>query len=225
MIKYTTLLFVSLFSFISCLSTDPPTAEKHVAMYFKADNIGETFEYDENEILIDEFKFALDKFTLFGIDDLALETGGLITAMIFAYNDNLENYRLIIDVGLGFTDDFQFEGYKMYLEPIQSRTGIMDDDFFSEERNYSVIIKGVVNEKSFEFKSSEEFEKKFDFSRVQLNDQNETITFRKRIDLENIFIGEDNSFLDPTNDEHEMQIIENIYNHLHLEATAENLGI
>jgi len=225
MIKKFTLLFACAFALVSCLSTDPPTEEKHVAMYFKADNIGETLEYGENVIEIEEFKFALDRFTLFGTDDLALETGGLITAMIFSYNENMENYRLIIDVGLGFSDDFRFEGYNMSLQPVQERRGIMDDDFFSEEGNYSVIIKGEVNDIGFEFKSSEEFEKMFNFSGVQLSEQNETITFRKSIDLQTIFSDEENNFLNPRDEENELQIIENIYNNLQLEASAESLGI
>lgn len=224
MIKYTTLLLGALFIFASCLSTDPAPAEKHVAMFFKADNIAETIEIEDNEIVIEEFKFAIDRFSLFGADDLELETGGLLTAMIFAYTEEITDYRLIIDVGLGFSDDFQFNGYKMYLEPIQNRTGIMDDDFFSEEANYSVIIKGVVNEMSFEFRSSEEFEKRFDFNRVQLSDQNETIAFRKSVDLINVFINDENGFLDPRDEENELEIIKNIENNLEIAATAEDLG-
>lgn len=225
MIKYFSLLFLCVFAFVSCLSTDPPTEEKHVAMYFKSFNIGEMLEYGDNEIFIEEFKFALDRFTLFGSDDLVLETGGLITAMIFAYNENMDNYRLIIDVGLGFSDDFRFEGYNMALQPIQERRGIMDDDFFSEEGNYSVVIKGEVNDVGFEFKSSEAFEKMFNFSGVQLSEQNETIAFRKSIDLQTIFSDEENNFLDPRDEEIELQIMENIYNNLQLEASAVSLGI
>lgn len=224
MIKYTPILLCALFIFASCLSSDPPPAEKHVAMFFKADNIAETIEIDDNEIVIEEFKFAIDRFSLFGADDLELETSGILTAMIFAYTEEITDFRLIIDVGLGFSDDFHFDGYKMHLEPIQNRTGIMDDDFFSEEINYSVVIKGVVNEMSFEFKSSEEFEKRFDFNRVQLSEQNETIAFRKNIDLENVFINDEGGFLDPRDDENELEIINNIQNHLQIAASAEDLG-
>jgi len=224
MIKHIPILLLSLFLFASCLSTDPPPSEKHVAMFFKADNTGETIETGENEILIEEFKFIISKFGLFGADDLEIETSRMINAMIFAYTEEITDFRLIIDVGLGFTDNFQFNGYEMFLEPIQSRTGIMDDDFFGQDNNYSVVIKGVSNGVSFEFKSSEIFEERFDFTPVQLSDQNETITIRKSIDLATVFTNDEGEYLDPRDEETELDIISNIQNNLQIAVSVEDLG-
>jgi hypothetical protein len=217
------LLLIAAALLSSCISSADLTNEKRFAMLFNVDNIGEELVIDQDTLYISELKFSLDRLSLRTDSDIDFETVSSITAMIFAYNEELQGDRLIIEVGLGVSDDLAFNSYSMFLEPVESRNNIFDTDFFGESTNYSVIIKGVINEVEFEFRSNGEFEKDYIFDRVEVNSLNETLVLTKSIDVGNLFTGSDGSFIDPRISENEELILNGLNTHLELTVTADDI--
>jgi hypothetical protein len=217
------LLLIAAALLSSCISSADLTNEKRFAMLFNVDNIGEELVIDQDTLYISELKFSLDRLSLRTDSDIDFETVSSITAMIFAYNDQLEGDRLIIEVGLGVSDDLAFNHYNMFLEPVASRNNVFDTDFFGESTNFSVIIKGVINEEEFEFRSNGEFEKEYIFDRVEVNSLNETLVLSKSIDVGNLFTGSDGSFIDPRISENDELILNGLNTHLELTVTADDI--
>lgn len=211
---FTIFTLLSLSLFISCLNSSVESEEKRVSIFFSALNIGEDLEIGDNVINVDEFKFSLDRFNLYAEEDVVLQTGGNVDALIFAYNEEIRNQRLVLDVGLGFSDVENFTGYEIFFEPVDDDANILDSDFFGSDQNYSQIIRGTVNEVEFVFKASYIFEKLYDITRVQLNDREETLVISSFIDLEDVFIDENGDFLDPTVEENEQLIMAKIEENL-----------
>jgi hypothetical protein len=217
------LLFpVLLLTTISCLDSNIQSEEKRLSIYLEIDGLGDELAYNENLLVINEFKFALDRIKLHTAQAV-LGTGDNITALIFAYTDEFTQPRLIIDAGLGFSDVEIFNGYEIFLEPVSSRQNVFDNDFFGEDENYSVIIKGEINEESFEFKSTGFFETFYDLDGVQLTDRNETLRILTTLDVEAIFTDPDGNFLDPRVSENDEQIIENLKLNLAVEASPSTI--
>ena len=224
MLKYSLLL--ALFASIlisSCISSANITDEKRFGILFEADKIGEDLLIGEETVNISEFKFSLGSLALTTEDEITFETVERITALIFAYTEDLTQERLIIEVGLGINNDLAFNKYTMFLEPVQGRSSIFDDDFFGTDENYSIIIKGTVGEEAFEIKSSAEFQKEFTFNRVEVDATNETLVLRKTIDLEELFTASDGSFIDPRISLNETALINSVEENLQLSVTSEDL--
>jgi hypothetical protein len=207
---------------VSCLDSNVVSEEKRLSIYFQVDGLGHTMTFGEQELTISEFKFALDRISLHA-EDAVLQTGGNITALIFAYTDQMNQPRLIIDVGLGFSDVDVFNGYEIFLEPVASRTNIQDTDFFGDDENYSVIIKGGLDDEEFVFRSSLEFETFYDIGRVELTDRNETLLIISELEIESLFTNDEGEFLNPLLSESESQIIDNIRTNLEVSATASSI--
>ncbi|PWN05242.1 hypothetical protein [Rhodohalobacter mucosus] len=224
MLKYS-LLFTLLAAVLisSCISSANITDEKRFGILFEADKVGEDLTIGDQAVNISEFKFALGSLTLTTEDDIAFETVERITALIFAYTEELIQERLIIEVGLGINNDLAFNRYTMFLEPVEDRSSIFDDDFFGADENYSVIIKGTIGEEEFEFKSSAVFDKEFSFNRVEVDAMNETLVLRKTIDLEDLFTDSNGDFIDPRVSQNEVPLINSVQENLQLSVTAEDL--
>ncbi len=204
-----------------CLESSFSSEEKRVVIFFTADGVGEDVVAGNDTLRVEEFKFSLDRFNLHAANDVVLQTSSDVTALIFGYNEQINGERLILDVGLGFKDVTDFSGYEIFLEPVENRGNILDDDFFGDGQNYSVIIKGDVNGNNFVFRSSQSFQKMFEISNVSLDSENETLVLRKTIDLEDVLINQEGDLIDPENNENESQIVNNIEAGLTLEASAE----
>lgn len=207
----------------SCISDAQISDEKRFSMLFNVSNVGNTLTIGEDELYISEFKFALDRLVLNSDTDLIFETGNQITALIFAYNEEFDGNRLIIEVGLGVNDDLGFTEYSMFLEPVATRTNVFDEDFFGETNNYSVIIKGTVNGNEFVFKSSQDFDKTFTFNTVRLDNETETIVLTKKLDAALVFTNNEGEFIDPGNSQNNETIVNNIENNLQLTVISENV--
>lgn len=214
------LLFLIAIFLTGCLKSSLESEEKRISIFFKVDGLGEALEYGDTTLEIEEFKFPLDRFNLFAADDVVLQTRDEVAGLIFSYTDQISQERLIIDIGLGFSDVTDFFGYEMFLEPLTSRGSILDDDFFGQNQNYSVIIKGTKNGEDFEMKSTLEFSKNFNLGNVQLTTSNETLIIQKSLGIEGIFEGPDGEFLDPTIAASESAIINNIEQLLEVNASA-----
>ena len=207
----------------SCISSSVEVGEKRVSVFFTVFNIGDELRIGDDIVQVSEFKFALSRFNLFAEGDVVLQTSGDVEALIFAYTQDFTSQRLILDVGLGFSNVENFTGYEMFLEPVGENASILDPDFFGESENFSQVISGTVNENEFEFKTSISFERFFDITGVQLNDNEGSLVISKFIDLEDIFISSEGDFLDPTIEENEAEIMKNIEENLKVNFSAESI--
>lgn len=214
------ILFSSALILSSCLDSEFGTEEKRLSLYFLVNNIGTELEYDDNTLIIEEFKFPLERLNLYAANDVVLETRSEVTALIFAFRQEFNRENLIIDIGIGFSDIVEFQNYEMFLQPLNTRGSILDNDFFGPDENYSVIIKGTLNEIEFTMKSTGSINKIFDLGPVRLSESKETLVINKSIDLKSVFIGEDALFLDPTDPVNETAILDNIKSFLEVNASA-----
>src|SRR6056297_4164425 len=143
----------------SCISSTAESDEKRISIFFSVFNIGEELTVGENTIQVSDFKFTLTRFNLYAENDVVLQSTGDVGGFIFAYTDEISVQRLILDVGLGFSDIEIFNGFEIFFEPVSNSANIGDSEFFGDGENFSQVIKGTVNEVDFVFKSSLVFEK------------------------------------------------------------------
>lgn len=192
-----------------------------MALYFETESLGDTLSSDEDYVVITDFKFSVDRFVVSG-EEIELESSADISTFLFTYDLNATDERLVIDVGLGVADNFTFNNYSMFLEPVKDNAPIIDDDFFGEENNYSLIIKGSFKNKNFDLKFSPTFEKSFTFTPVTLSDEDETLLLIKSIDLRDIFINSDGTILNPTDSTSYSIMHERIISFLNMQAFPMN---
>lgn len=196
--------------------------EKRIALYFEVEEMAEDLIVSQDTLRINEFKFSLGQFNLEG-EDLELGSSNNVRAFIFGYNESSESQRLVISVGLTISDNVTFDRYKMFLRPVPESANILDTEFFGNDGNYSMIIKGTYNQKDFTFRSKTSFDKEFMFEAVSLNDTRETIVVSKKISLADVFYDENGDLIDPTNSENSSQIMTNIQNGFEVEAYGSNI--
>jgi|TARA_R100000005_G_C4982735_1_gene192010 hypothetical protein len=216
------IIFASLF-ISGCLTTSASDDEKRVSLFFEVNGLDRNVESTNNSdsVSVSEFKFALNQFNLYAADGLILESSDNINAFIFGIKSTSREQVLVIDVGLGFSDVTDFNGYEMFLAPIEEREGILDNDFFGDETNYSIVITGLYNGQDFIFKSSANFNRRFE-TEVQLTKTAETLVIIKSVDVEDVFRGDDGNLLDPRDQENSAAIVENIRENLYIQGYASN---
>lgn len=207
-------LMIILASSVSCISSTAETDEKRISIFFSVLNIGNELTVDDNTIQVRDFKFTLTRFNLYAENDIVLQSTGDVGGFIFGYTDEINVQRLILDVGLGFSDIENFNGFEIFFEPVGNNANIGDAEFFGSGENFSQVIRGTVNGVDFLFRSSISFEKLYEISGVQLTDREETLIVSSSIDLENVFIDEEGNFIDPTIEENEPLIMQNIEQNL-----------
>lgn len=222
LVRLLTLLPILIF-LSSCLDSAQFSDEKRVSLLFNVQNVGTALEIEENVVTITEFKFTIDRFTLSSEDGFSVGTQDRITALIFSYDEDIENSNLVIDVGLGFSDNIVFFNYQMFLEPPVSRTGVFDDDFFSDNENYSIVMIGEINGSEFMYRSTGKFEKTFNFEPARLSDTNETLVIRKSFNIADLLTDEEGNFIDPTVESNDQVLVNKLNMLLEVTASAEDI--
>jgi len=216
-------LSIFVFSNFSCISSTAESDEKRISIFFSVLNIGDDLTVGDNTIQVSDFKFTLTRFNLYAENDVVLQSTGDVGGFIFAYTDEISVQRLILDVGLGFSDIEIFNGFEIFFEPVSNSANIGDSEFFGDGENFSQVIKGTVNEVDFVFKSSLVFEKFYEITGVQLTDREESLVVFLSIDLEKVFADESGNFLDPTVPENEALIMQNIEQNLIADFGSESV--
>lgn len=196
--------------------------EKRLALFFRAQNLGDTLASEQDSLVITDFKFSVDRFVVAG-NNIELESSAGVSTFLFTYDLDANNERLVIEVGLGVADNFTFNNYSMFVEPVSDNANILDTDFFGDGETFSMIIKGDYNGRIFDFRISPTFEKVFSYDPVTLTDVNETLLLNKTINLESIFINPDGSILDPTDSDNETIIRERVSAFLEVQGFAVDL--
>ncbi|TVR12605.1 MAG: hypothetical protein EA391_15030 [Balneolaceae bacterium] len=218
-IKYFLFTLILVFT-SSCITSSIESEEKRVSISFKVENLGTELEIGNSIIEIEEFKFPLEQLSLYAADDVIVQTRSEVSALIFSYNDLLSEPRLVIEVGLGFSDITNFEGYEMILTPLTNTRGIVDGDFFGSTQNYSVIIKGTIDDIEFDMRSTESFTKFFDLGNVELTTRLETLFIEKTLDVSKIFEGENGEILNPRDPSYFEAIVDNVEKHIQVSGSA-----
>ncbi len=210
-------------AFAGCrLETDAPTVPKRVELTFKADQIGEPLAVSDDTLMVEEFKFIVRKFNLITVDAETLQTTEERQSFIFGYNPNIQGERLILGVDIGFEDFEAFSGYEMFVDQARGEDNLLDQDFYDDPENYSIIAIGTFNRDTFFFTSTFSFDKSFEFDQiVHLDENNETLWINTLIDMEDLFIDAgSNTLLNPLDEEHRTEIESRFQTHLRVEATA-----
>lgn len=215
----------SLFSLIlifisSCITSSIQSEEKRISISFKVENLGTELEIGDSIIEIEEFKFPLEQISLYAADDVIVQTRSEVSALIFSYNELLSEPRLVIEIGLGFSDITNYEGYEMVLTPLSNTRGILDGDFFGATQNYSVIIKGTIDDIEFDMRSTESFTKLFELGNVELSNRLETLFIEKTLDIAKIFEGENGEILNPRDPNNFAAIVDNVEKNIEVSGLA-----
>jgi len=219
----TLIVLILVLSNVSCISSTAETDEKRISIYFSVINIGEELTVGEDTLRISDFKFTLTRFNLYAENDVVLQSTGDVGGFIFGYTDQITVQRLILDVGLGFSDIEVINAFEIFLGPVSNNANIGDAEFFGEGENFSQVIRGTVNEIDFVFKSSIAFQKLYEISGLQLTDRDETLVVSSSIVMENVFVDDNGNFLDPTVPENEALIMQNIEQNLIANFGAESV--
>jgi len=218
------LLIASTLISVGCLTTSEPTEPKRMDLTFFATDIGTLIQAGEDSLVVNEFKFAVNRFNVVDSDSTILQSTSQIDTFIHFFNTDFTEQNLVFSVELGFEDVNEFESYDMFVEPVPENANIADSDFYGDPENYSLIISGTFNDRTFTYFSSVEFEKTFEFSTVQLTGTNETLLIEKQILIEDMFTNPSTgSLIDPRDSENAELLDSQFKNHIHVNATASTI--
>jgi len=218
----TYLIVVSVVFITACLDTPLPDQPLNVQLYYEVEELGETFEDGENSIVVDEFKFTIDRFNLMAENDIVLESSDQINSMVFFYTADMTEENLVLSADLGFQDINQFEGYEMFLRPVENAGDIEDQDFYGTEINYSLVIIGEFNGDPFEYKSAPSFDIFQDLGEISVGSDDTILGIDKQIAISDILIEESNgSLIDPRNTENESVINERFKEKINIEGYSQ----
>lgn len=190
---------ILIFSVLGCIQTSEPDMPNRINYLFNVQNVGNTLELDQDSILVTEIKILANKFNLLLSDEGKLQSQP--DALIMAYRTEKKgDDELVLSVNIGYKDITRFKGLELFIDPPADKDNIQDTDFIGNEQNFSLIIKGDYNKKSFIYKSNLSFKNDFHFSEVVLTDDKRHLAVRVLLDIKDILIEEStNEILDPGN--------------------------
>lgn len=206
--------------FYGCLQTPNPEYPKRVNYTFNVASVGDTLEINEDKLYVSEFKMLADEFNMVLTDGTILQSQP--DGIIMGYRDTNEDDELVLGADIGYEDLTHYSGMDLFIAPPVNSANIQDNDFFGDENNYSLIIKGSYNEKIFTYRSSPNFEKNFEFEEVVLTESEPTLVLRVLLDAEEILTGEEGNLLDPDNEENKATIDSLMQISVELEAFSAN---
>lgn len=218
-----TISYYSLFLLLiigGCIQTETPEVAKRVNLEFDVDNMGERIEANQNAIEIERLKMLADKFNIVHTDDALIQSN--VDGIVIGFSDQHTEEELVLGVNIGFEDFQVFKAMELFISPPADGDNIQDGEFFGENDNFSLIIKGSYNDEAFTHRSGIDFNKLFEFaSEVEVNNEDETLVLRLFVDTRDLFFrdGED-EIINPFEEENEAVIDSLLEAHLSLEAFA-----
>lgn len=206
----------------SCVQTPEPEFPKRINYNFFVENVGDTLTAGQDTIAVSEIKLLADKFEVVAHDGTLLQSEP--DAIIIGYREEKEGEdELVLSAPIGFEDIDRFTGVNLFIAPAKDNDNIQDNDFFGENSNYSIIIRGIYNSRSFTYRTDFSFDKTFEFSEVELTKSEETLVLRMLLNIEDIFIDESNdSIHDPFDEDNRSVINSLIRENVEMEAFAAN---
>lgn len=218
--KYLYLLIVFSFISISCLDTPEPDQPGRIDLTFEVPDISNEYVSGTDTLIVNEFKFSMDRFTITDVDSVVIGSDDRIDTFIVFFNDQLETENLVISTSLGFADINRFVGYDMYIQPVRSSDNIADSEFFGGTDNFSLVINGTINGEPFQYRSSPEFIKQFSYPEARLTFNNETLLLEMTIDALTVLVDDNGSLIDPREEENIEVINDRFRQNISLNASA-----
>lgn len=218
--KYLYLLLVFSFISISCLETSEPDQPGRIDLTFEVPDIGSEYVTGTDTLIVNEFKFSMDRFTITDVDSVVIGSDERIDAFIVFFNDELDTENLVISTSIGFPDLDRFVGYDIFVQPVRSSDNIADSEFFGDPNNFSLVINGSVNGESFMYRSNPEFVQQFSYPEARLTFRNETLLLEMTLEALNVLVDEDGSIIDPRDEENSDTIDERFRQNITVSASA-----
>lgn len=199
----------------SCIRSGTEIGRRFEALFF-VQNLGDDILYGTDTLTVTEFKFSVRGLKLVTENDIEL---GNNNTLIFGYNSLGDRDVLVISSEIGYEVD-GFTDFEYTINPVRNSDQIFDTKFFGNSTNYSLIIEGLVNGEYFMYRSSPSFTKSFSFEPIRLSDQEETIFIRTVVNVDGLFVNENDEFLDPRDSANNGQINANVRDAIGIEAFA-----
>lgn len=185
----------------SCIQTPDPNIPNRMNLLFNVDNVGTTVTADQESIVVNNIKLFSEKFKLLAPDGTELESSADGLIMAYRTEKNGED-ELVLSVNIGYEDLEQFNGMELFIAPPTDKDNIQDSDFFGDDGNYSLIIKGEYNGDKFIHESNVTFHEIYEFPLVDLSDDEPHIVIRVLLNIENMIINPStDKILDPHNED------------------------
>lgn len=191
------LLFVIALFTQGCIETSDPEVPSKIHYFFNVDKVGIEVEADGKVLSVDQIKMITRKFELSIVDGGQLQSQRDALAMYYG-TDNEGDDALVLSADIGYEIE-SFNGIELFLGPPADGANLNDQEFFSDDGNKSVIIKGKYEENDFSYVTDLKFDQKLDFPELTLDDNSRHLVIRLSSDIEEIFFDySNNTVLDPT---------------------------
>lgn len=194
------LIFIFALAFLlnNCVQTPDPEIPKRVSYQYRVDNVGNTIYAGSDSLKVNEIKLLAEKFDLAYVSN----GGGTIQTradgLVMAYSQNMQgDENLVLGTNIGYEDINGFNRMKLYVNPPSNSDNLQDSDFFGGSDNYSIVIRGMYNKDSFEYKSDASFDRVFDFSRIDLSKSKHTLALLVMQDIKDILLDESGAIIKP----------------------------
>ena len=219
--KYLYLLIAFSFLSISCLETSEPDQPGRIDLTFEVPDVGNEYISGTDTLVVNEFKFSMDRFTVTDVDSIVIGSDDRIDTFIVFFNDQLDSENLVISTSLGFPDLNRFIGYDIYVQPVRSSDNIADSEFFGGTDNFSLVINGIINGESFQYRSDPEFMKQFSYPEARLTFNNETLLLEMTIEALKVLVNaDDGTIVDPRDEDNIDYINDQFRQNITLNASA-----
>lgn len=213
------ILFVSGVLLTSCLQSSF-NVQKRFELNYQATSVGRQLVIGNDSLTINDFKFSASAIELINRDSTVIGTQGNVDAIIIGYSRDDLIERLIVSTGFQFEVN-DFTNFKMEVDPVPTNATVLDEDFFSIDDNFSLVIRGTFNGRNFELFESPSFDTTFTFrSPVVVTNELETLYILLESDLLTLFTADDGTLLDPFDETDKAQIISNLPHHFSVQAGA-----
>lgn len=206
--------------FSGCTTAPDVTTPRFVTLQFEAEGINTPIVEGSDTLRVSEIKFLGRRFRITDQDSLVLQSSDRIEPFLFVYNEDFSTPFISLDIQLQFDDIAPVNAYEMEFGPLRLGDPLVDDDFRGIDETFSLVIKGLINRRSFTYQTDLSFDKAVSFApAVPLTDDEETLLISKFIDLTSLFSNPDGGFYSPDSDE-EMLLVEQRFEE-ELEISAE----
>jgi len=219
------ILFLLIGSMIGCVSSPEDSVTRRNNVYFNVQNLGEDIIRGSDTLRVNEFKFIMRQFDLLAEDSVVISTTEDFRSLLFAYTTANVGDRLVISVPFGFQGYDLFEGFHIYVNQLLDGDFLLDNDFYGDPENYSIVIKGTHNQRNFTLSLTNAFNRFFQFDEIiELSHTQETLVIRMLLDVEDVFIrATDNTVINPRESGNHNTIIEQFRDEIRVEAYAVRL--
>lgn len=195
------ILFLTTIVSTGCIETSTPTTPKRIDLEFMVENVGNHIEMKQDSIRINEIKLLGNRFNVIDVNEAVIETE--VKAIVISYRDtNQDKEELVLSANIGFEDFERFKAMQIFISPPEDEDVLTDDNFLGTDQNYSFVLKGAYNDRSFTFQMATTFDKLFQFEEVSIDNEDETLVLQVLLDMKDLLIDTEKNEIIIPNQEH-----------------------